>query len=87
MLQEYRQGIPTENLGGGVSIYFICEDALLVYQKIISNGFSPSEPFVGNNMWVVGLKDPDGYNIFFESPTDVPEETKYSDYIETDENK
>jgi hypothetical protein len=36
---------------------------------------------VGNNLWVVQLKDPDGYNIFFESPTDVPEETRYSDWV------
>jgi hypothetical protein len=48
-----------------------------------NSGLSASEPFVGNNMWVVGLKDPDGYNIFFESPTDVAEETKYSDWAKT----
>jgi hypothetical protein len=29
-------------------------------------------------MWVTPLVDPDGYKIFFESPTDVPEETVYS---------
>jgi predicted enzyme related to lactoylglutathione lyase len=81
MLQEYRQNPPTEKLGEGVSIYFICEDALTFYNQIISNGVSTSEPVVGNNMWVVGLRDPDGYNIFFESPTDVPEETMYSDWI------
>ena len=39
-----------------------------------------SEPFVGNNMWVTGLTDPDGYKLYFESPTDVPEETKYSEW-------
>jgi lactoylglutathione lyase len=81
MLQEYRQNRPTERLGEGVSIYFICEDALTIYNHIISNGVSTSEPFVGNNMWVVGLTDPDGYNILFESPTDVPEETMYSVWI------
>ena len=80
MLQEYRQNSPTNNLGEGVSVYFICEDALTIYHHITSNGLSTSEPFVGNNMWVVGLKDPDGYNILFESPTDVPEETMYSDW-------
>jgi hypothetical protein len=26
-------------------------------------------------MWVTALRDPDGYKIDFESPTDVPEET------------
>jgi hypothetical protein len=28
-------------------------------------------------MWVTSLKDPDGYRLDFESPTDVPEETVY----------
>jgi len=30
-------------------------------------------------MWVTHLDDPDGYRVEFESPTDVPEETKLSD--------
>jgi lactoylglutathione lyase len=83
MLQEYRQDVPAEKLGEGVSIYFICEDALTIYDRIVSQGLSPSEPFVGNNMWVVGMKDPNGYNIFFENTTDVPEGTRYSDWIKT----
>lgn len=80
MLQEYRRP-PAEKLGEGVSVYFICEDALKIYSQVISRGFSAREPFVGNNMWVVSLKDPDGYNVFFESPTGVPEETMYSEWI------
>ena len=83
MLQEYRNKPSTEKLGEGVSIYFICEDALKIYNRIITSGLRASEPFVGNNMWVVELKDPDGYTIFFESPTDIPEETKYSDWVKT----
>jgi lactoylglutathione lyase len=83
MLQEYRNKPLTERLGEGVSIYFICEDALKIYNRIITKGLSATEPFVGNNMWVVRLKDPDGYNIFFESSTDLPEETKYSDWLKT----
>jgi hypothetical protein len=83
MLQEYRQSPPSEKLGEGVSICFMCEDALSIYNQITSRGFLPEEPFVGNNLWVVGLKDPDGYNIFFESPTDVPEETLYSEWLKT----
>jgi lactoylglutathione lyase len=30
-------------------------------------------------MWVNGISDPDGYKLFFESPTDTPEETKLSE--------
>jgi lactoylglutathione lyase len=83
MLQEYRQSPGIEKFGEGVSICFMCEDALTIYDQIILRGLMPSEPFVGNNLWVVGLKDPDGYNIFFESPTDVPEETLYSEWLKT----
>jgi uncharacterized glyoxalase superfamily protein PhnB len=80
MLQEYRQTPPAEKLGEGLSVYFICEDALTIYRDIVSRGVKSDEPFVGNHMWVVGMKDPDGYNILFESATDVPEETLYSDW-------
>ena len=31
------------------------------------------------NLWVTSLIDPDGYRLEFESPTDVPEGTEYSD--------
>jgi len=81
MLQEYRHKPLDEKSGKGVSIYFICEDALTIYNRIISRKVPAAEPFVGNNMWIFWVKDPDGYNIFFESHTDVPEETTYSDWI------
>jgi hypothetical protein len=72
--------LPGRTPGDGVEIFFICEDALAIYEKISLNGISAAEPFVGNNMWVASLKDPDGYKISFESFTDVPEETKYSQW-------
>ena len=34
-------------------------------------------PFVGNGLWVTSVTDPDGYHLYFESPTEVPEETIY----------
>ncbi len=78
MLQEYhKERLPKEKLGQGVSICFICEDALDLYEEFLQEGLSPSEPFVGNKMWVVSLSDPDGYKLDFESKTEVPEETKY----------
>lgn len=81
MLQEYRTNVPTEKRGIGVSVCFMCEDALLIHKQVVSRGFSTSsEPFVGNNLWVVELKDPDGYNICFESSTDVTEGTTYSEW-------
>jgi lactoylglutathione lyase len=88
MLQEFNKGTGDTNLpegkpGDGVEIFFICEDALAIYEQITLNGIIATEPFVGNRMWVVGLKDPDGYKISFESFTDVPEETKYSQRTNT----
>lgn len=82
MLQEYRKEfIPKEKPGVGVSICFMCNDAIVLYKEFLQKAIFPEEPFVGNKLWVVQLKDPDGYVICFESPTDVPEETKYSEWI------
>lgn len=84
MLQEFRKDghgswVPQGKLGEGVSICFICEDALAIYREVTSRGIQASRPFVGNGMWVTSLSDPDGYRIDFESYTDVPEETVYSE--------
>lgn len=82
MLQEYRKNfLPKEKLGVGVSICFTCHDSLALYNEFLQNGLSPQEPFVGNKLWVVQLTDPDDYIICFESPTDVPEETKFSEWM------
>ena len=83
MLQEYSEktNVPNGKPGEGVEIFFICEDALAIYAQITSNGIFASEPFVGNRMWVVQVKDPDNYKISFESFTDTAEETKYSEWI------
>jgi lactoylglutathione lyase len=83
MLQEFRDDgrhapPPTGTLGVGVSVYFICENALTIYREVTARGITASKPFVGNGMWVTSLTDPDGYQIHFESATDVPEETEYS---------
>jgi|ERR1017187_214931 catechol 2,3-dioxygenase-like lactoylglutathione lyase family enzyme len=84
MLQEFwrkgdRTGRPDGNLGQGVSLVFICQDALAIYRDVTARSIETSEPFVGNAMWVFSLLDPDGYRIEFESPTDTPEETKLSE--------
>ena len=66
-------------VGEGVSLNFTCDDAVAIYHEVRSRGIEASEPQVGNRMWVTGLSDPDGYKLFFESPTDTPEETKLSE--------
>ena len=84
MLQAYWKdgrpgGWPDGRLGQGVSVCFMCADAIAVYRAARSRGLEASTPFVGNSLWVTSLTDPDGYRLDFESPTDVPEETTYSD--------
>ncbi len=82
MLQEYRETDSRfhADKGIGVAIWFQCVDALSLYNEFMSRGLTPKEPFVGNNMWDVVLTDPDNYSIHFDSPTDVPEETTYSEW-------
>ena len=78
MLQEFLpQKRPAETLGTGTSVCFMCDDALALYRQFKSNGITTTQrPFVGNRLWVVSLRDPDGYRIDFESPTDAPEESE-----------
>ena len=71
---------PDGVLGQGVSVCFQCEDAVALYHEFRSRALEPSEPFVGNNMWVTCINDPDGYKLDFESATDVPEETTLSKF-------
>ena len=73
MLQEFQlEG----KVGIGVSICFTCEDAIQIYREITARGITAKRPFVGNGMWVTEVSDPDGYKLFFESPTDAAEETE-----------
>jgi uncharacterized glyoxalase superfamily protein PhnB len=81
MLQEFwRSGphanIPATALGVGVSICFVCADAIGLYREFVSRGIAARKPFVGNGMWVTSVTDPDGYRLDFESPTDAPEESE-----------
>lgn len=60
-------------LGDGLSLTFICSNALAMYNKAVAAGLTVEEPFVGNHMWVVTLTDPDGCRVEFESNTLAPE--------------
>ncbi len=81
MMQELTKGSDSK-LGEGVSIVFMCEDSLAIYREVTSRGIDASEPQVLNHLWATTLSDPDGYRIEFESPTDVPEDTKLSEMSE-----
>lgn len=82
MLQEYlKEGEdayqPQGKVGEGVTIYFICRDALAIYREITRRGIEATRPHVGNGMWTTCVVDPDGYRLEFESPTEAPEESDY----------
>jgi lactoylglutathione lyase len=84
MLQEINRDGPHAwkpggKLGVGVSINFICRDALALYREFRAKGVGAGRPFVGNGMWVTSLTDPDGYLLHFESYTDAPEESEYEE--------
>jgi lactoylglutathione lyase len=84
MMQEYRKEGPNSwtaepRVGVGVSICFLCKDALALYKDFKSREIEAKMPFVGNAMWVTSVQDPDGYKLEFESFTDVPEETVFSE--------
>jgi len=84
MLQEYWKdgrpgGSPAGALGQGVCICFMCTDAISLYHNAKVRGLEPATPFVGNGLWVTSFVDPDGYRLDFESPTDAPEESIYSE--------
>lgn len=78
MLQEFLpEHRPTATLGTGASVCFMCEDALALYREFKSRGVQTRRrPYVGNNLWVVPVTDPDGYRVEFESPTDAPEDSE-----------
>lgn len=78
MLQESAK-VPQGKLGEGVSLCFMCEDALAIYGELRSRGIEASEPQVGNGSWETTLSDPDGYRLNFASPTDISEDTKLSE--------
>jgi catechol 2,3-dioxygenase-like lactoylglutathione lyase family enzyme len=84
MLQEFwKEGehfnVPDGEVGIGVGVCFFCKDAVALWREFVSRGLSPKRPFVGNGLWVMEIHDPDGYKLYFESPTDVPEDTVFSD--------
>ena len=84
MLQEFwksgqHTNVPANRLGVGVSVCFMCKDALALYREFKSRGIDAKRPFVGNGLWVTEIVDPDGYRLAFESPSDAPEETEYTE--------
>jgi predicted lactoylglutathione lyase len=87
MLQSFwREGhhrnLPTTPVGVGVSICFVCDDAIALYHELTSRGLAMSRPMVGNGMWVTQIADPDGYRLYFESYTDAPETSAFAEQVD-----
>ena len=78
MLQEFHKA-PEGPLGAGVSVCFVCDDAVAFYREVKARGVDAKRPFVGNGMWVTSMTDPDGYRLDFESVTDAPEESELAE--------
>jgi catechol 2,3-dioxygenase-like lactoylglutathione lyase family enzyme len=74
---EHDYWTPAGEPSGGITLYFICADAIAIYQELTARGIEASTPTVGNAMWVTEVEDPDGYQLAFESSTDAPEDTVY----------
>jgi uncharacterized glyoxalase superfamily protein PhnB len=73
MLQQACENDPPAGARGkGVTFYFICEDAEVVYRELTDRGITATEPtvaFYGMNQTFV--TDVDGYELCFENPTAV----------------
>ena len=78
--ERRHRNVPEDKVGVGVSINFICSDALAICRRLVSRGPHATRPFVGNGMWVTQITDPDGYHLCFESLTEMPEETVFAEH-------
>ena len=73
MLQQAsEEDPPAGTRGKGVTFYFICDDADIVYRQITDRGIKATRPtvaFYGMNQTF--MTDPDGYKLCFENSTDT----------------
>ena len=49
------------------------------YREVTARGGSMTEPRVANQLWETEIRDPDGWSLAYESPTDVAEDTLLSE--------
>ena len=69
--QSEEEDGPPEGRGRGVSFYFVCDDADMMYAELSDRGLQlepPSAEYYG--MKQLFVPEPDGYSICFESPTE-----------------
>lgn len=73
MLQQADEEDPrSEERGKGVTFYFLCNDADVVYHEITERGVKATKPSVAHyGMKQTLVNDPDGYELCFENPTEI----------------
>ncbi|HTL03377.1 MAG TPA: VOC family protein [Vicinamibacterales bacterium] len=63
---------PAEGRGRGVELFFMCDDVDALHAEFISADVKMAPPQVAfYGMKQIFLKDPDGYELCFESPADA----------------
>jgi len=67
------------NVRQAVPFFNVTDIEASLHRDLISRGVAAERPFVGNGLWVTSVRDPDGYRLEFKSPTDLPEETVFSE--------
>lgn len=68
-----------ERRGQGVDLFHMCHDAIAYYREVSARGGAMTEPQVSNRLWETEISDPDGWNLAYESPTDVEESMRLSE--------
>lgn len=68
--QDCPEDAPAGERGRGVVFYFICDDADALHAELSARGLSPDAPTTAYyGMRQFRMPDPDGYDVWFESPT------------------
>ena len=62
---------PTESRGRGVGFFFLCDDADVMHAELCAIGLRIAPPKIAfYGMKQLFLKDPDGYELCFQNPTE-----------------
>jgi glyoxylase I family protein len=69
--QSTEEDGPAEGRGRGIGFFFICDDVSAIYTDLSGRGLRVDPPQIAfYGMKQLFVKDPDGYELCFESPTE-----------------
>ncbi len=73
MLQQAEEEDKPGRPGQGVVLFFLCDDANAIHSDLVARGLDLPEPQTAYyGMRQVSVRDPDGYDLCFESVVDTP---------------